>query len=213
MARRKYEPPAAHRAKIAAAAEALFSKYGTEAVTMDEIAGAAGYSKATLYVYFRNKEEIVGILVLESMKKLYDYIAEALEGQTGTRARYEGICQALVRYQEEYPYYFRIVQEGINIDFSQSRCEAEERETFRIGEEINDLVRRFMEEGIAAGELREDMELLPTLFSFWGMLSGLIEMAANKEAYIRQAMQMSRQEFLQQGFDTLYRSVAREEIR
>ena len=56
MGRRKKEPRSVHRAKIAAAASELFLKRGTAAVTMDEIARAAGYSKATLYVYFENKE-------------------------------------------------------------------------------------------------------------------------------------------------------------
>lgn len=56
------------------AASALFMERGIAGTSMDDIAKAAGYSKATLYVYFENKEEIVGILVLNSMKKLYDYI-------------------------------------------------------------------------------------------------------------------------------------------
>lgn len=42
---------------------------GIAATSMDDIAKAAGYSKATLYVYFENKEEIVGILVLLVSKK------------------------------------------------------------------------------------------------------------------------------------------------
>lgn len=48
------------------AASALFSEKGITATSMDDIAKAAGYSKATLYVYFENKEEIVGILVLNT---------------------------------------------------------------------------------------------------------------------------------------------------
>ncbi len=54
---------------------------------MDDIAKEAGYSKATLYVYFSNKEEIVAILALESMRKLYHYISEAMEQETDTRKR------------------------------------------------------------------------------------------------------------------------------
>lgn len=69
MARRKKEPKSVHREKIASAASVLFMEGGIAATSMDDIAKAAGYSKATLYVYFENKEEIVGILVLDSMKK------------------------------------------------------------------------------------------------------------------------------------------------
>ena len=62
MGRRKREPESTHRENIAMAAERLFYARGTEATTMNDIAKAAGYSKATLYVYFADKEEIVSSL-------------------------------------------------------------------------------------------------------------------------------------------------------
>ena len=48
MGRRIKQPRSVHREAIAAAASALFMKAGIAAVSMDEIAAAAGYSKATL---------------------------------------------------------------------------------------------------------------------------------------------------------------------
>lgn len=48
-----------HRGSILAAAERLFAEKGTEKTTMDDIAREAEYSKATLYVYFQSKEEII----------------------------------------------------------------------------------------------------------------------------------------------------------
>ena len=177
---------------------------------MDEIAQKAGYSKATLYVYFQNKEEIVGLLVLESMKKLYDYIVGAIQEEKSMRERYLLICQGLVRYQEKYPFYFQIVLKGINVNFEQEECLPEEEETFRIGEELNLVLKKFVEEGIAAGEFRQEINSISTVFAFWGMLSGLIQLAVNKEEYIKKAMNQTKQEFLQNGFDTLYHTIAKE---
>ena len=59
MARRKKEPQSVHRKNISAAAEQLFMAKGIENTSMNDIARATGYSKATLYVYFKNKEEII----------------------------------------------------------------------------------------------------------------------------------------------------------
>ncbi|KAA3381875.1 helix-turn-helix domain-containing protein, partial [Akkermansia muciniphila] len=56
-----------HRSAMLEAAQALFTQKGVAATTMDDIAKAAGYSKATLYVYFQNKEEMVGALALKGM--------------------------------------------------------------------------------------------------------------------------------------------------
>lgn len=210
MGRRKKEPRNVHRENIASAASDLFMEKGIAATSMDDIAKAAGYSKATLYVYFENKEEIVGILVLGSMKKLYDYIASALAQQESTKSRYELICRGLVRYQEEFPFYFDMVLSKINIDFESRDYLPEEKETYLVGEEINEKLRDFLTAGMENGELRDDLEIMPAIFNFWGMLSGMIQLAANKEAYIEKAMGLSKGQFLDYGFSMLYRSIAAE---
>lgn len=208
MGRRKKEPRSAHREKIAAAASELFLERGTAAVSMDEIAGAAGYSKATLYVYFENKEEIVCLLALESMRKLQGYIAAALAEEETTEARYRGICRGLVRYQREFPLYFRMALERIDTDFAGREVLPEERETCRVGEAINGQLRDFLEEGMERGDLRRDLEVLPVIFWFWGMLSGLIQLAANKAAYLEAAAGLPEDRFLEGGFRMLYRAIA-----
>lgn len=178
---------------------------------MDDIAKAAGYSKATLYVYFENKEEIVSILVLDSMKKLCFYISSALQHQKSTRAKYDLICKELVRYQEEYPFYFKMTLEKININFENQDFFPEEKESYQVGEEINTMIKGLLLSGIESGDLRRDIELIPTSFSCWGMLSGLILLAANKKDYIQKAMGLSPNEFLQHGFDMIYQSIANTE--
>lgn len=208
MARRKKEPKSVHREKIASAASVLFMDRGIAATSMDDIAKAAGYSKATLYVYFENKEEIVGILVLDSMKKLYNYIVSALEQQETTKEQYNFICRGLVQYQEEFPFYFKMVLDKINIDFESHDYLPEEKETYQIGEEINEKIKEFLISGIEKGDLRGNLKIMPTIFNFWGMLSGLIQLAANKEEYIKKTMGLSKIQFLEYGFHMLYCSIA-----
>ncbi len=211
MGRRKKEPKSVHRDNIASAAQDLFMKNGIEATSMDDIAKAAGYSKATLYVYFENKEEIAGLLVLESMKKLYAYIAAALEEQETTKARYYYICRGLVKYQEEFPFYFKMALDKINVDFDSGSYLQEEQETYCVGEEINEKIRQFLCDGIEKGEIRAGLKVLPTIFVFWGMLAGLVQTAANKERYIEKEMKLSKEKFLEYGFDTLYHSITTKE--
>ena len=62
MARRKKEPQSVHRKNISIVAEKLFMEKGINNTSMNDIARESGYSKATLYVYFKNKEELVGFL-------------------------------------------------------------------------------------------------------------------------------------------------------
>ena len=51
------------------AAHALFSKFCFEAVTVDDIAQEAGFSKATLYVLFSSKEEILFNVLRDGLEK------------------------------------------------------------------------------------------------------------------------------------------------
>ena len=208
MGRRKKEPRSVHRENIVSAASALFMERGIAATSMDDIAKAAGYSKATLYVYFENKEEIVGILVLNSMKKLDDYISSALIQHEATKARYDFICRGLVQYQEEFPFYFKMVLDKINIDFESKEYLPEERETYQIGEEINEKIKNFLLSGMEKGDLRSDLEIMPAILNFWGMLSGIIQLAANKEEYIKKSMGLSKIKFLEYGFSLVYYSIA-----
>lgn len=208
MGRRKKEPRSVHRENIVSAASALFMERGIAATSMDDIAKAAGYSKATLYVYFENKEEIVGILVLNSMKKLDGYIFSALIQHEATKARYDFICRGLVQYQEEFPFYFKMVLDKINIDFESKNYLPEEKETYQIGEEINEKIKNFLLSGMEKGDLRSDLEIMPAILNFWGMLSGIIQLAANKEEYIKKSMGLSKIEFLEYGFSLVYHSIA-----
>ena len=178
---------------------------------MDDIAKTAGYSKATLYVYFENKEEIVGLLTLNSMKKLYNYIYSALEEQETTKVRYDLICNGLVKYQEEFPFYFKIALDKININFENHDYLPEEKETYRVGEDINEKLKDFLICGIEKGDLKNNLEVMPTIFNFWGMLSGTINLAANKEEYIKSAIGLSKNQFLEYGFNMLYRSISNTE--
>ena len=213
MARRKKEPKSVHRENIATAASTLFMEKGITATSMNDIAKTAGYSKATLYVYFENKEEIIGFLVLDSMKRLYSYITSALEQQEATKTRYDLICRGLVLYQEEFPFYFKMVLDKINIDFESRNYLPEEKETYQVGEEINEKLKDFLVSGTKRGDLRDDLKIMPTIFHFWGMLSGLIQFASNKEEYIENVLHLSKNQFLEYGFDMLYRSIEKEGVK
>ena len=70
--------------------------------------------------------------------------------------------------------------------------------------------KHFLISGMEKGDLRGDLEVMPAIFAFWGMLSGIIQLAANKEEYIQQSMGLSKMQFLEYGFRMLYRSIARE---
>ncbi len=213
MGRRKKEPPSTHRENIAATAARLFHTQGFAATTMDDIARQAGYSKATLYVYFTNKQEIISLLALKSMQQLYERLQQALSANAAATMpeKYRLICQSLRQFQAEQPLYFQMVLNKINAAPDSAEYLPEERAVYQVGEDINNLIRNCLLEGIAQGELRADLPVMPTIFSFWGMLAGLIQLATAKQEYIAAALQQSQEDFLEYGFQMLYRAIAKQE--
>ncbi|MBE6023328.1 MAG: TetR/AcrR family transcriptional regulator [Cellulosilyticum sp.] len=201
-----------HRQNILKASESLFLEKGFVKTTMDDIAKAAHYSKATLYVYFKSKEEILNHLTLESMKMLYSHLHEALIKETDFFARYRAICCELVDYSQTAPLYFEIVTSDINVDIHNPETPAIFKEIYEVGEQIDLELANFLTEAIKAGYVKEDLPILPTIFWFWGSLVGIIRIACQKQMYITKAMDLTQKAFLDYSFKTLLQSILKEDI-
>ena len=64
--------------RIISTAQDLFAHFGIQKTTMDDIARAAGMGKATLYYYFKNKEDIFAAVINKEINILKDKIANAI---------------------------------------------------------------------------------------------------------------------------------------
>ncbi|MBQ6462894.1 MAG: TetR/AcrR family transcriptional regulator [Pseudobutyrivibrio sp.] len=194
MARRIKEEPGVHRKRIADGAEKLFLKEGIDKTSVSQIAAEAGYSKATLYVYFENKEEIISYLVLRSMQVLKKQIIDGTDSKKTSDENFLGVCNAIYTYKKKYPMYFDFLQETINVDFSSNKYYESEKETFEVGESINEYI-------IELFDLKEDAFI--KLFTTWGAVCGVIKMADKKVDYIKKCSEMSEEEYLQEAFKKL----------
>ena len=65
----KFLPPMDNKERILNAAFELFFRYGIKSVTMDDIAKHLSMSKKTIYLYFRDKDEVVHTLMERSLEK------------------------------------------------------------------------------------------------------------------------------------------------
>ncbi|MYN15756.1 TetR family transcriptional regulator [Rugamonas sp. FT107W] len=57
------------------AATAVLSQKGYDLMTMDDVAGAVGISKPSLYKHFKSKEELVGEALIRLLDGALDYVA------------------------------------------------------------------------------------------------------------------------------------------
>lgn len=206
MARRKKEDRVVHQIRISEIAAKLFSERGIDNTTMDQIAIEAGYSKATLYVYFKNKEDIVGFLSYIGLKKLKEHIQNAINQQNDLERIFMDICFSLADYQSQYPDFFEKSINGISF-VTDTDSDNYYYLSYLEGEEINKLVFELLERGCECGKLKESQDLLELTFQIWGMISGVIMIFANKEDYLTKKSGYSKKQFLESGFKRIYSTI------
>lgn len=78
------------REKILKEAIEIVQKQGVERVTMRSLAERLGYSPATIYLYFRNKQELLRQIALEGFDRLMEEVSPALQLSDPIEAMVEG---------------------------------------------------------------------------------------------------------------------------
>ncbi|MDD5939040.1 MAG: TetR/AcrR family transcriptional regulator [Clostridiales bacterium] len=197
-----------HRGSILAAAERLFSERGTERTTMDDIAREAEYSKATLYVYFESKEEIVGTILLNGLAMLKKKVHQAIASHTGDwYAAYDAVCGAITDFYEENPTAYEAVMGGSLAGTVGAKSDQDIR---RVANEFCAELAQFLEEGMSAGTVSASTPPMETVMLFWASASGMIHMADCNTDTLTAQTGKTREEFLRDGFYMILRAITSE---
>jgi AcrR family transcriptional regulator len=100
--RRRRMPAAQRRTVILTAAEATFAASGYHGASLDDIAHAAGVSKALIYEHFDSKRELHGSLLDAHAAEIFRRLEQAAErGVTGEQRLRSGI-DSFLAYVEEH---------------------------------------------------------------------------------------------------------------
>ncbi len=83
------------RGRIVVAGKELFSRYGLQKTTVEELARAARIAKGTFYLFFPSKEALYAEVLLTELPKLIKQLHERSFKATNN------VREALVRFQEE----------------------------------------------------------------------------------------------------------------
>jgi AcrR family transcriptional regulator len=154
--------------EILAAARKLLEQRGPEAMTMEEIAAAAGVAKGTVYLYFQSKDELIQALITRVGENILRDLAASQAAPGTPPEKLMRIVAVLLEYLNRerllFPIYARELLQG----------EGSSREGFRrryqeLEEQFVALVTRLFAEGIAAGQF---IPANPRLLTF--LIRGLV---------------------------------------
>jgi len=180
IAERRGEEKERRRAEILDAAQALYLEKGWDALTVDQVARSARLSRALVYVYFRDKEELLFAVGERAMHLLRDRFIEAAASHPRGLDQIEAIGRAYMRYANEFPHYFdfcsRFQAHSVAVDPG-----SHEGACVTAGDEVLGAVVGAITSGIRDGSIRPDVGE-PTLLAvtLWAFTHGLIQLAMAK---------------------------------
>lgn len=100
------------RNKIADAARALFTDFGYKSVSMEQIAQKAGVAKGTVYLYFKDKNDLFFHLVDELLTEMKDYIEKIEAKKLSLFDEMHEVIYNLLMFRTRQKFLFRIANEA-----------------------------------------------------------------------------------------------------
>lgn len=199
-----------HRNLISEAALKLFMLAGTEKTTMDDIAKESQYSKATLYVYFKSKDEILNYITLKGMKTMLDKFTAVISNGGSVIEQYYSICEAMADFHDESPIGFSVVLGTIRFDEDSRKLSPILEEIYETGEALNAIMLEMLGKAAGQGIINEGSCSLNTGMIFWFALAGIISFSDAKRDYIFSSTGVNKNELRREGYSLLLRSILKD---
>jgi AcrR family transcriptional regulator len=99
------------RLKILAAAVELFAAQPFHKVLLSEVAETAGVGKGTLYIYFKNKEDLYLSVVYSGFTELVERMQRRLnQNQVGPMENLEAAIREMVQFAYQNPHMFELMR-------------------------------------------------------------------------------------------------------
>jgi AcrR family transcriptional regulator len=112
---------------IVEAASGLFEKYGVKKTTMEDIAGATGMGKSSLYYYFKNKEAVYKAVLSSEMDEYHKQITEQLMSCDTAQEMIAAFIEKSYLILREFPNLLEILRTS---DMGSNKSAIEIRERF-----------------------------------------------------------------------------------
>ena len=162
------------RRAIIRASLRVFSRKGYETTALDEVAREARLAKGTLYLYFKDKEDLYFHAMLDVLERLETFVTRQIGQSQDPLDRMAAVALAQVSFFAENPNYFRLFMVAFNPEMATIHKKLlgpffEKRR--RLGEYLHGLV----EEGKKKKLIRSDIDTRDVVLSYMGMVNQAVQ--------------------------------------
>ncbi len=189
VAERREEEKERRRAEMIDAAEQLYAAVGWDEVTMERVAQRARLSRALIYVYFRDKNDLLHAITERSLLELREHFEAAAAGNRLGLDKVQAIGRAYVHFQQETPYRFDACS---RFHAHQAEGQAAEFACAAASDAVIAVIVQALVQGQADGSIRKDIgSPVQVCLMLWAFTHGLIQIGINKSQEIaRQGVQV-----------------------
>ncbi len=178
VAERREEEKERRRAEIVDAAEQLYAEIGWDTVTMDRVAKSARLSRALIYVYFQDKNDLLLAIAERALAELRESFIAAAAAQTSGLDKVQAIGRAYVLFQQETPYRFDACS---RFHAHQAAGQPTDDACAAAGDAVIAVIVEALMRGQADGSIRKDIgNPAQVCVMLWAFTHGLIQIGTNK---------------------------------
>ena len=156
------------RVRIVDAAVAVFAEKGYRSARISDIARRAGVADGTIYLYFRNKEDLLLTIFEEKMDGILNGLRAAVDGIDAPAAR----MRAFARFHFEQMRLQPALAQVLQVELRQSTRFVREYRPERLWEYLG-VFETILQDGQTGGEFRSDIDPFLVKWAFFGALDEL----------------------------------------
>ena len=181
ISERKQREKELRRQSIILAAEKVFFSRGLQVATVDEIAEVAELSKGTVYLYFKDKEELIATVIYRGISLLHGMMTDASLKNQNAVDKIRTLGRVYLEFARKYPNHFILLfqKELHKIETDETRPEAES--CVKTGIQTLSMLKMIIMEGIEEGSIRRDIDPAQMALILWGEIHGVIAIASREE--------------------------------
>ncbi|MFH1976607.1 MAG: TetR/AcrR family transcriptional regulator [Pseudomonadota bacterium] len=171
------------RKQILDAAKALLFEKGLNATSMNQIAKKAEIGVATIYFYYKSKEDLFAALQVEGLNLLYFKLEKACEKESDPAKKLKTAAQVFLRFSRENKNYFDIINYFLSAP-DQIFTPDLKGQIDRHGNIIIEIVEKYIKEGIES-RIFKRIDSRRHSVLFWATLYGLTHFKKLKNTVLK----------------------------
>ena len=202
------------KARLIDIAEKIFFSRGYDGATMPMIADAAGYNKRTIYLYFKDKEELFLAVVLRGLQHLQATLEGAVTcadvGGTGLRDLGAAFFDFAIQHPEyldlmmvyearNFIYYETVTSQGD--DGFKASCQ-------KVSGDIAELVLATIARGIEEQKIRTRLTPRQLMLILWGQIFGVMQILRIRTKRFEETFGMSRERLFEHFIELAERALS-----